>query len=201
MTAERVTRGRMGRIDALDAELQALVNRYLRTGLPQTEVQRRINAELKKAGEKPISYSSLNRYSARMEAHGRRMREAREMARMWTSRGGEEGDDDLTALMVHMLQTAAYDGMVRAESGSGDPADPDTINRYSLALQRLARAKEISARREREIREEAIRDTERQAKRAMEREAKKRGLAPHLVEALAHVIGTATAGEADDPRV
>lgn len=154
MTDERITRGRMGRIDALDADIRALVDKHLPTGLALTEIRRRVNAVLEERGEKPISYSSLNRYASRMERQGRRMREAREMAKVWAPRG-EDDDDDLTALMVNMLQSAAYDGMVRADDESAEPVDPDTINRYSLALQRLARAKEISARREREIRAES----------------------------------------------
>lgn len=144
----------MGRIDALDDEFKGLVHRYLRTGLPLTEIQRIVNDALADAGEKPLSYSSLNRYAARVEQSAHRMRQAREMARVWKTRFGEEPDEDLTALMVDMLQTEVFEAITRLQQ-SDEALDAETVNQLALGMQRLARAAEISAKREREIRREA----------------------------------------------
>lgn len=181
MTGERVTRGRMGRIDALDAEFKGLVHRYLRTGLPLTQIQRLVNEVLTEAGEKPLSYSSLNRYAARVERSAHRMRQAREMARVWKTRFGEEPDEDLTALMVDMLQTEVFEAITRLHD-SDEPMDTETLNQLALGMQRLARAAEISAKREREIRREAA--------DAAAAEAKRQGLSAEGADALrAYVAG------------
>ncbi len=179
MTSDRPTRGRKGRIDALDDDLRSLVNRHLRGGLPLTEIRDRVNVVLVERGDKPLSYSSLNRYASRVERVGSRMREAREMADVWTSKFGEDPGHDIGKLMVDMLHTAAFDAMTRLEDAD-EELDAETINTLALGMQRLARAAEISAKREREIRAAAAAEAA--------REAQRRGLSAKAADALrAHV--------------
>ena len=166
MTSERVTRGRMGRIDALAEDVQGLINRHLRGGLPLTQIREVVNKRLVEAGEKPLSYSSLNRYAAKVEQTAHRMRQAREMARVWKNRFGEDPDEDLTGLMVDMLQTEVFEAITRLHK-SDEALDAETVNQLALGMQRLARAAELSTKREREIRREAAEEARKEMDRKL----------------------------------
>ena len=178
----------MGRIDALAEEFQGLVNRHLRGGLPLTQIREIVNKRLTEAGEKPLSYSSLNRYAAKVEATAHRMRQAREMARVWKNRFGEDPDEDLTGLMVDMLQTEVFEAITRLHQ-SDEALDAETVNQLALGMQRLARAAEISAKREREIR----RDAAAEAGRKGEKAAKQAGISSDTAAAIRAAIEGADA--------
>ena len=181
MTDERVTRGRKGRIDALDDDVQDLIHRHLRGGLPLTEICRIVNGRLKAAGDQPISYSSLSRHAQKIERIAWRVRKAQEMAQALRTGFGEDADEDMTAAMVKMLQAEVLETVVRMRDEEGS-VDADTVNQLALGMQRLARAAEISAKRAREIRREAA--------EAAAAEAKRRGLSAEAVDGLrAYVEG------------
>ena len=154
MTGEKITRGRMGRIQQLPQTIQDRIHVLLRGGVTQADILRQTEPLLKSIGEKPLSAAGLNRYAAKVEATAHRMRQAREMARVWKNRFGEDPDDDLTGLMVDMLQTEVFEAITRLQE-SDETLDAETVNQLALGMQRLARAAEISAKREREIRREA----------------------------------------------
>lgn len=191
---DKTHRGHMSRIDGLGDEFKALVNRGLRSGMSQRAILRKVNAALEDAGEKPISQSGLNRYALKMEAVGRRMRESREMAEMWTAKLGEEPTANLTSLIVDMLQSATFDLLLRID-GNDDGGDSgvtaDTVNKLALGVQRLARAHSVSARREQEIRLAAL-------KEASEKLADRDGLSAEAGMALRRYVNE-YAGAPDGP--
>lgn len=154
MTGGRTTRGRMGRIQQLPQAIQDRIHVLLRGGVSQADILRQTEPLLKSIGEKPLSAAGLNRYAAKVEATAHRMRQAREMARVWKNRFGEDPDEDLTGLMVDMLQTEVFEAITRLHQ-SDEALDAETVNQLALGMQRLARAAELSSKREREIRREA----------------------------------------------
>ncbi|MCY4430655.1 MAG: DUF3486 family protein [Rhodospirillales bacterium] len=164
MTDETPTRGRMGRIDGLAEQFRELIHRRLRGGLSQNQILREVNEVLAGAGEQPVSKSSLNRYARKMERSAARMREVRQVADMWTARFGEEPGQRVTQMMVDMLEAEVFDAIVRLRD-SDEPIDSETLNQLALGMQRLARASEISSKREREIRREMAEEAAREAKR------------------------------------
>ncbi len=74
----RPTRGPPSRIQQLPLEIKAKLDELLRAGVTQTQILTQLAPLLEACGERPLSYSSLNRYATRMESVGRRIREMRD---------------------------------------------------------------------------------------------------------------------------
>lgn len=157
----------MGRIQQLPEELRDEINRLLRQGISQVEILDRLKNPLQEAGQAPISRSSLNRYATRMEQTGRRIREAREIAGVWTQKFGEAPTGDLSSHIIEMLRTLTFEITLKAgDDGAEDAMDVEDVNKLALAVQRLETAAAQSHRREREIREEVAAQAEKEMKRA-----------------------------------
>ena len=176
----------MGRIDQLPEDIRDLLHRLLREGVPQSEILRRLEPPLAAAGERPLSKAGLNRYATRMERMGARIREAREVASVWTAKFGDEPTGEVGQQVVEMLRIMAFDLTLRADqdAGGGEPAlDADTINALALAVQRLERADAISKRRESEMRSAWAREAEGAAKRV--------GISGDMAQALREALTSA----------
>ena len=168
--ARRPTRGRMGTIQQYPKELRDEIDRLLRSNVSQTDIIARLKRPLEEAGEKPLAPSTLNRYSTRMERFGSRIREAREVASVWTAKFGDEPTGEVSQHIIEMLRTIAFDITLRAgdeeDEETGPALDVGAINTLALAVQRLERASEISTKRAREIRREVAVEAEQVAKKA-----------------------------------
>lgn len=164
------TRGRMGRIQQLPTPIKDKIDEMLRENVSQTEIIRRLDQPLRDAGEKPLAAATLNRYATRMENFGQRIRESREIAKVWVAKFGEEPAGEVGQLTIEMLRTLAFELAARARDmmdESDEPSiDPAMINELALAIQRLERAAEIGAKRERSIRAEIAAQAETVAKKA-----------------------------------
>ena len=147
------TRGRMGRIQQLPPEIKAYLDRRLREGATQAAVIEETRDMLADVGEPPLSRSGVNRYASRIEAAGRRIREAREVADSWTAKFGEEPTGEVGQHVVELLRVLAFDATLRA-SDSDDPIDPEDLNNLALAVRRLEAAAETGAKRQRTLRRE-----------------------------------------------
>lgn len=176
-------RGRMGRIQQLPSTLKARLDELLRSGVPQRAILDQLAPLLDEAGERPVSRSSLNRYAARMEAMGRRIREAREVAAAWTARFGETPTGDVGAHALEMLRTLVFDLTIKAEDGE---LDPEQLNHLALALARIERAASASAARERALRKELAEQAAKEAERAAREASAAAGhqLAPEHLRAI-----------------
>lgn len=174
------TRGRMGRIQQLPAELRSYVDRRLREGAAQQAIIQETRDMLADLGEPPLSSSGLNRYASKAQRAGRRIREAREAAAAWSRGIGEESGGDVGAFTVEILRTLAWDLAQRAENAlddeDGEPPSVEMVRELALAVQRLERAGEAAAKREREMRREIA--------AAAEQEALKQGVGADTAAAL-----------------
>ena len=165
-------RGKIGRIDQLAPELKETIDRLLREGVSQVEIRRRMERPLAEAGERPLSVGGLSRYASRMEEIGKDLRETEAMANALTAKLGDRPTGEVGRLTVEMLKTLAF----KAAIGMQDDLDPETINQLALAVQRLERAHQMSAKREQEMRDAFAAQAE--------SEAKKRGIDPDTAAAL-----------------
>lgn len=102
-----------------------------------------------------VSRSAIGRYHRRFEEIGKRMRESREVARVWADRLGREPDGDIGKIVMELLRTLAFDAtMTLTEPGEDGQAqiDPRAINTLALAMQRLEAAGKWNIQREQAMR-------------------------------------------------
>ena len=182
MPEPQATRGRQSRIQQLPPELKDRLDAMLRSGISQKEILDRLEPLCRKHGEEPISRSGLNRYATRMEAMGRRIREAREAAAVWTAKLGETPTANVGSYTLEMLRTLACDLTLQAE---GD-IDVEKLQGIALTLQRIERASKLNADRERAIRKEVAELAAAEAEKAAKAETAKAGhvLPPEALRAI-----------------
>lgn len=103
------------------------------------------------------SRSALGRYSQRFEEIGARMRESREVAKVWVDRLGSEPQGDIAKLVMELLRTLAFDATLElqdARDEEGKPTlDPKAISTLALSMQRLEAASKWNLEREKQMRE------------------------------------------------
>ena len=172
----------MSRIQQLPAELKDRLDELLRAGVPQKEILARLEPLFQASGTTPISRSGLNRYATRMEAMGRRIREAREAAAVWTAKLGETPTANVGSYTLEMLRTLVCDLTLQTE----DDLDVEKLQGIALTLQRIERASKLNADRERAIRKEVAELAAAEAEKAAKAETEKAGhvLPPEALRAI-----------------
>ncbi len=161
----RLTRGRMGRIRQLPKDLREVIDRLLRDGVAQSDIRARLEPLLSERGERPLSAAGLNRYAARMEGIGRRMREAREVAAAWAATHGDRPETELGQTIVQIVQTLAFEVSQKIAAEDMETEELLTsLKDLGLLAQRLERAAELGHRREQELRKTCAAEAEQAAK-------------------------------------
>lgn len=115
------------------------------------------------------SRSSLGRYSLRFDEIGKKMRESREVARVWADRLGSEPQGDIGKLVMELLRTMAFDATLEMQEPDEDgkvSLDPKSINTLALAMQRLEAAGKWNLQREQAMREALVTEVETKLKSA-----------------------------------
>lgn len=150
-------------IDKLPAEVLDVLQSYLRGNkITQQEATQRVNVLLQQFPEvEPISKSAVNRYSMRMDQVGAKIRESREVAKMWAEKFGETSQGEIGNLVNESLRNIAFDMTLLIQDA--DLTDPkqvpgilSSIKALSLTMQRLEKAANLNREREKEIRKDAI---------------------------------------------
>ena len=170
--SQRRTRGRPSRVQQLPRELRVRVDELLRAGVTQAAILKRLAPLFEQAGEKLLSYSSLNRYATRMATVGERLREAREVADAWAAKFGDAPTSNIGAYTIEMLRTLVFDLVLKAQDGE---VDIDKVQEIALSVQRIERASNLNTARERAIRKEVAELAAAEAAQAAEAESKKHG--------------------------
>ena len=172
----------MSRIQRLPQPIKDRLDDLLRAGVPQTEILRVTSPLLDAAGEQPLSQSGLNRYATRMEAVGRRIREAREAAAAWTAKFGEAPTGELGQHVIEILRGLSLDLSLDAQENDDPTARMENLAQLALAVQRLERAAGMSATRERALRAELAERAASEAEEAARQQSAKTG---HVLPAAA----------------
>ena len=180
----RPTRGRPSRIQQLPPEIKARLDEMLRGGVTQKEILARLAPRLESAGEKPLSAAGLNRYATRMEAVGQRIRQAREVAAVWTAKLGETPTSNVGAYTLEMLRTLVHD--LTLQASEDDELDVEQLREIALTLQRIERASKLNTDRERALRREVAELAAAEAEEAARAESEKAGhvLPPEALRAI-----------------
>ncbi len=184
MSKEKRTRGRRSKIDLLPEDIKRELNTMLRDGrLQQIEILDIVNAKIEKHGGETLSKSGLNRYTTRMAEVGAKIRQAREVAEVWTAKLGDAPTSEVGKLLQEVVRTMAFEtGMALTESG--EPVPPKAISQLALAMQRVEQAAMASHKREKEVRQAFAEE----AAAAIEEEAKSQGLTAEGVKAIKQQI-------------
>ena len=155
MTQEKTTRGRRSKIQLLPEDVKQQLDAMLRDGrLQQQDILDLINQRIAHAGlpdDQKLSRSGLNRYASRMEEVGARIRQAREVAEVWTAKLGTAPTSDVGKLLQDMVRTLAFDTSMAMSEGD-EPMEPKALSQLALAIQRVEQAAMTSHKREKEIR-------------------------------------------------
>ncbi len=142
-------------IATLDPEVRQGIDRLLKAGhLTLDQVLGQIRSAFPEA-DIP-SRSALGRYSKRFDEIGKRMRESREVAKVWADRLGNEPQGDIGKLVMELLRTMAFDVTLEMQEPGDDGEvrlDPKAINTLALAMQRLEAAGKWNLQREQAMRE------------------------------------------------
>ncbi len=166
MSGKRPTRGRMSRIQQLPKETKDYIDRHLENNVPQAEILRQLEPMLADAGLAPLSKSGLNRYATKREVVGQHIREAREVADVWTAKFGDAPDGEISRRMIEMLRSLAFDLTLRIKDFSLEDVatNASAINDLAMTVQRIERTAEMTDRRE--LRAEMAQEAETAAKNA-----------------------------------
>lgn len=145
---------RKSSIDKLDPRVKELIDELLRDGRHTLdEIKQQISAEYPEA-QQP-SRSSLGRYSQHIDKIGQRLRESREVAKVWADRLGNEPQGDIGKMVMELLRTLSFDvalEMSEPDEEGKTTLDPKAIGALALAMQRLETAGKFNLQREKEMR-------------------------------------------------
>ena len=123
----------------------------------QLEATRRINLILEDEGhEDRVSKSAVNRYAVKMEEVGAKLRQSREVAKMWIGRLGAEPQGEVGKLLNEMVRTLAFEVTMNMAEGEIEKVDPRMLRDMSIAIEKLEKAASENVKREAEIRKKAL---------------------------------------------
>ncbi|MDY4480284.1 MAG: DUF3486 family protein [[Pasteurella] aerogenes] len=154
---EKSTRGRASKVDLLPPDIKTRLAMMLRDKhFTQAEILAEINDLIRDCGlpdEMCLSKTGLNRYASRMEQIGAKIRQAREVAEVWTKQFGEMPQTDIGKTLMEMVKQIAFETSLKLGEQDGG-IDPKQLALLSSAIQRLEQAESLSFKREQAIRKE-----------------------------------------------
>lgn len=171
--SKKNTRGRASKVDLLPPDIKTQLAMMLRDKqYSQAEILDEINELIRECGLPEtalLSKTGLNRYASRMEKVGAKIRQAREVAEVWTRQFGEMPQSDIGKTVIEMVKHLAFEmSSSYAENGIAEPKELATL---AMTVQRLEQAESLSYERERKIRKEVIEE----AAKAVEQAGKNTG--------------------------
>ncbi|RLA20262.1 MAG: hypothetical protein DRQ62_10775 [Gammaproteobacteria bacterium] len=148
--------GRKSTIDLLPEALKQALNALLRDpAVTQLEAAEEVNRLLKQAGEEErISKSSVNRYSMKMDKIGAKLKQSREISKMWIAELGSQPQGQVGHLLNEVVRNLAFDTAI-ALSEEEEPVPPKLIRELSIAIEKLERAASVNEKRTMEIKQQA----------------------------------------------
>ena len=143
-------------IDRLPDDIREQLNAMLQDPrLTQVAVKEKINAILEADGHPELSYSAINRYKVRMDKIGARIRQSREVARMWVGKLGAEPQGEVGKLLNEMVRNLAFEATTEMLDGEA-PIEPKMLKDLAIAIERLERASSENVKRDEQVRKQAL---------------------------------------------
>jgi len=181
-----VAKHQQSSIDRLPDDIREQLQELLRDPrVTQLDATARINAILAEEGHADrLSKSAVNRYAVKMEKVGEKLRQAREVSRMWIGEMGSEPQGEVGKLLNEMVRGLAFRVAMKASEDDVDDIDPKLLKSLAISVYRLEKA----AKENMDL-EKKIRDAERaKAVQAVEKAAKKQGAGAATIDALRAAI-------------
>ena len=140
-------------IERLPDDIRDKLHELLRDPrVTQLEATKRINAILEEEGVPDrVSKSAVNRYAGKMEEVGAKLRQSREIAKMWIGKLGAAPQGEVGKLLNEMIRTLAFEMTLNLSEGTIE-AEPKMLKDLAIAIERLERAATTNVKREQEIR-------------------------------------------------
>ncbi|NNI75894.1 DUF3486 family protein [Pasteurella multocida] len=153
--SDKQTRGRASKVDLLPPNIKTQLAMMLRDKqYSQAQILEEINDLIRDCGldeSHLLSRTGLNRYANRMEKMASKIRNAREVAEIWTKQFGEAPQSDIGKLLMEIVKNLAFETSIgMSEQGT----DAKSLALLASAVQRLEQAESLSHKREQAIRKE-----------------------------------------------
>lgn len=149
------TKNRKSKFELLPKDIQDAAHKEIRDGrLTQLQIVDAVNKLIEEAGlpeENKINRSGFNRYHKRFADVGMRIKQAREVAEVWSHKLGEAPVSNLGKLLQEGIRALAFETQMDMAEGKIS-ADPKSLNQMALLCQRIESAAMASHKRETEIR-------------------------------------------------
>ena len=157
-------------IERLPEDIRQKLQELLRDPrVTQLEATRRINQVLEEEGlPDRLSKSAVNRYAVKMEEVGAKLRQSREIAKMWIGKLGAAPQGEVGKLLNEMIRTLAFEMTLNMSEGSIE-AEPKMLKDLAIAIERLERAATTNVKREQEIRAQEREAAKKDAVSALEK--------------------------------
>jgi len=182
------TKNTKSKVQLLPEAIKTELNALIRSGaMSQKDILDQINQLIEAAGlpeEDKLSRSGLNRYTLRMEQNGARIRQAREVAEVWTSKLGQAPASDLGKMLQEFVRTMAFETSMKLMDDPDKVVDPKSLGQLALVIQRIEAAAMSSHKVEKEIRAAALAE----AAEAAEKITSKAGLSAETAAAIKREI-------------
>lgn len=153
--------GQQSSIDRLPDDILERLHELLRDPrVTQLEATKRINDILEDDGHRErVTKSAVNRYDLKMREAGDKLRQSREVAKMWIGKLGAAPQGQVGNLVNEILRTLAFDLSLKLQNeeltAESLPGVIDQVKGLSLAVQRLEASSTMNVKREAEIRKQA----------------------------------------------
>jgi len=156
-------------IERLPEDIRQKLQELLRDPrVTQLEATKRINDILEAEGlPDRISKSAVNRYAIKMEEVGAKLRQSREIAKMWIGKLGAAPQGEVGKLLNEMIRTLAFEITLSMSDGSVE-VEPKMLKDLAVAIERLERAATTNLKREQEIRAQEREAARKEAVSALE---------------------------------
>jgi len=173
-------------IDRLPPDIRDALQELLRDSrVTQLEATRRINEILAEDGApERLSKSAVNRYARKMEEVGAKLRQSREVAKMWIGRLGAAPQGEVGKLLNEMVRHLAFDLTMHMAEGEIKDVNPKMLKDLGVAIERLERAASENVKRQEEIRKQALN----QAADTAQKEMKAKGLTDETADEIRRKI-------------
>ena len=172
--------GRKSSIDYLPEDIREALDAALADGrLTQLQITDAINKLLEEAGAKKVSKSAVGRYAKNWAGMRDKMRQAREVSKVWIEELDAEPEGEVGRLIIELVRTMAFDLASSQLEGAG-PASYEVIKAMAASVKDLELASKLSAERELAIRKEMAKAAADTAVKA----ARKGGLSKETADAI-----------------
>lgn len=176
--ADTAKKRQQSSVDRLPPDIRGRLEALLRDrAFTQLDAMAEVN-ELLEAQGLPfrLTKSSVNRYAQRMEAVGTKIRQGREIAKMWVAELGNEPQGEVGRLLNEVVRNLAFETATRLAEGEA-AAEPKALRELGQAIKALEEASTINERREAEIRKKALEE----AAKSLEKTAVQEGVSAETI--------------------